>query len=90
MAYSRQRRIIAGRMRGFATRAYNDPQAYTAAARLTFRESFAQQVDPEGVLPPEERSARADAAYRLHMTGLALKSAEARAKRAAGRPARKS
>jgi hypothetical protein len=69
-------------MRGLTTRAFNDPMEYTSKARSAFRQSFYDQVDPDGVLPPEERDARATALYRAHMTGLALRSSRVRALRA--------
>jgi hypothetical protein len=65
---------------------YHDPSGpdgYTANARIAFRASFAQQVDPDGVLDHEERDARAHAALRAHMTRLALRSADAAKRRTA-------
>jgi hypothetical protein len=43
---------------------------------------FAKQVDPDGVLPPEERAKRADSARRAYFLGLAAKSAKARRRNA--------
>lgn len=45
-----------------------------------------RQVDPDGVLDPAERARRAEHARRAYFTGLALKSAKARAARKAGGP----
>lgn len=59
-----------------------DPTARTAPARTKFRAKFELQVDPDGKLDPAERARRADFAYRAHMKGLALKSAQARRVRA--------
>jgi hypothetical protein len=81
MAYTHERRVAAGRIRGFTTRAYNDPMVYTASARATFRASFAAQADPDGILPIEEREKRANALYRAHMVRLAIRSSQARAQR---------
>ncbi|MET0134712.1 MAG: hypothetical protein ABW215_14105 [Kibdelosporangium sp.] len=39
---------------------------------------FETQVDPDGVLSPEERRQRAESARRAHMLSLAAKSAKAR------------
>ena len=71
-----------GRIGGLTTRSRHNPLDYTAAARKTFRESFADVVDPERVLPEAEREARAEAAYRARMAKLADLSAVARAARA--------
>ena len=83
MAYTHERRLTTGRVRGLTTRAFNDPLEYTAKARSTFRASFDQQVDPEGVLELEEREKRATALYRAHMTRLSVRSAQVRAQRRA-------
>ena len=42
---------------------------------------FEQQVDPDGTLPIEERQRRAQFALKAHMAELALRSAQARARR---------
>lgn len=60
-----------------------DPAAHTAPARRAFEERFARQVDPGGLLPPLERARRAEHAKRAYFLKLALKSAQARRKRAA-------
>jgi hypothetical protein len=54
----------------------------TAPARAAFNERWARQVDPDGVLDPQERERRAEHAKRAHFTRLALKSAKARRKAA--------
>lgn len=81
MALDQKARRLQGRIGGLTTRSRHDPVVYTAAARQTFRDAFDQAVDPEGVLLPAERAARADAARRAHMAKLALKSATVRAAR---------
>jgi len=56
-------------------------EAATHASQVT---RFEQQVDPDGLLSPEERRTRAMAARRAYMRGLALKrSRRAQAERAA-------
>jgi hypothetical protein len=50
--------------------------------RRGFESKFEREVDPEGVLTPEERSRRAERALRAHMLRLSKKSAEARRARA--------
>lgn len=48
-------------------------------------DKFEQQVDPDGVLTPGERATRAEHARKAHFKRLALKSAQARRRRAAVR-----
>jgi hypothetical protein len=55
-----------------------DPSARTAAGRAAFLDRFEKQVDPDGILAPEERARRADHARRAYFQRLALKSAQAR------------
>jgi hypothetical protein len=55
-----------------------NPTAATAPARKAFLDRFAREVDPEGVLPPEERARRATAARKAFYARLALMSAQAR------------
>jgi hypothetical protein len=61
---------------GLALSSSRDPRVYSAAARKAFRDSF---IDSS--LPEPERSRRATAARKLFYARLALKSAQARAKR---------
>jgi hypothetical protein len=61
-----------------------DRQARTAPARQAFLGRFEAEVDPEGVLPPQERARRAESARQAHMTRMALRSAQARRRRAGG------
>lgn len=58
-----------------------DRTAATAAARRAFADRFEREVDPEGRLTPQERAKRAAHARRAHMQKLALRSAQARARR---------
>lgn len=55
-----------------------DPTAATAPARDKFDKRFEREVDPEGVLPPDERQRRAEHARKAYFIALALKSAQAR------------
>src|SRR5262245_32896675 len=59
----------------------SDPSAATAPARAAFLDRFERQVDPDGTLPPEERARRAEHARKAHFARLALRSAQARARR---------
>lgn len=63
--------------------ATSDPSAATAPARDAFNRRFENEVDPDGVLSPEERTRRAASARKAYFTKLALKSAQARRKGAA-------
>lgn len=54
----------------------------TVPARQAFADRFALEVDPDGVLEPTERARRAEHARRAYFASLALKSAQARRKRA--------
>jgi hypothetical protein len=62
-----------------------DRSAATAPARRALDERFEREVDPDGVLPPEERAVRADAARKAHFLRMSLQSAKARRRRKAGR-----
>ncbi|MBB1032562.1 hypothetical protein G6027_17110 [Dietzia sp. SLG310A2-38A2] len=63
-----------------------DRAARTAKARQAALDRFEKQVDPEGVLSPAERAKRAENARKAYFQRLALKSAQARRRRAtAGR-----
>jgi hypothetical protein len=53
----------------------------TGAAHRGFRARFEREVDPEGILPPAERAARAERARRAYMLTLAVRSAAARRKK---------
>jgi hypothetical protein len=55
-----------------------DPAARTANARAAALDRFEKQVDPDGVLPPDERARRAEHAKKAYFYRLALKSARAR------------
>ena len=59
----------------------DDRTAATEPARRAFRSKFEREVDPDGVMPVEERLRRAEAARKAHYARLALKSAQARAKK---------
>lgn len=55
-----------------------DPSARTAAARRAFDKRFENEVDPDHVLPDDERARRAEHARKAYFTSLALKSSGAR------------
>lgn len=60
-----------------------DRSARGVPGQNALRARFEREVDPDGVLPPVELAKRADAARKAHFTRLALKSAQARRKKAA-------
>jgi hypothetical protein len=55
-----------------------DPAENAARGNAGLMRRFEREVDPGGVLAPEERQRRAVAARRAYFLGLAIKSAEAR------------
>lgn len=61
----------------------SDRPARTSRGRQAFLDRFEQQVDPNGVLPPAERTLRAAHARKAYFSMLAAKSAAARRRRAA-------
>lgn len=78
MEKSKSKREQIARIGGYALRARRDPMEYTAKARETFLKRFEWQVDPKGLLNPEERQRRAVALRKAHMLGLALRRGGAR------------
>jgi hypothetical protein len=78
----RSRRILQARMAAHALHAkVKDPAAHTAPARQVFLSRFEREVDPEGLLEPQERARRAEHAKRAYFLSLAAKSSKARAKK---------
>ena len=55
-----------------------DPVARTAPARAALAARFEKDVDPEGVLNPDERARRAGHARRAHYLRMQLRSVESR------------
>lgn len=58
----------------------SDPAVRTAPARRAAMARFERQVDPDGLMPAEERSRRATAAMRAYFTALSLRSSRARSR----------
>lgn len=71
-------RTMRARMAAHTLHAKHDPKETSAAGRAAFLASFETQVDPEGVLPPDERARRAEQLFKAHMTRLSFKAAQAR------------
>jgi hypothetical protein len=82
---SPEQRITRARMAAHAMHAKHDVQTVSRPGRDAFLARFEREIDPDGVLPADERRRRADHAKRAHMTALALRSARTRRMRAADR-----
>jgi hypothetical protein len=66
--------------------ARHDSRQTSAPGRAAFLARFDREVDPDGVLEPEERRRRAELARRAYFARLSVAAAKARqAKRAASR-----
>ena len=62
-----------------------DEAEHTAPARAAFLSRFEREVDPDGVLDPEERARRAEHAKKAYFLKLALASRKARARKRRGK-----
>ena len=60
-----------------------DPAAHTAPARRAFLKRFEREADPDGVLDAAERARRAGHLRKAYFLKLAMKSAQARQRKAA-------
>ncbi len=74
-------RTLRAQIGAHALHASHDPRETTASARAVFLARFEEQVDPDRVLPEEERLRRAEHARKAHFKRLALASVRARRKR---------
>jgi len=81
----RASRALRGRIGAHRLHATHDPLETTKAARRAFWSSFEREVDPDGLLSPEERARRAAHARAAHFARLAYLSARARAARSTRR-----
>jgi hypothetical protein len=77
-------RVLRARLAAHVSHSLHDPKERTRAARDKFDQRFLNEVDPDRVLPEEERERRAGHARKAYFTRLALMSAKAR--RRAQRP----
>lgn len=75
---SHKERALLGRLGAYTMLSRNDPREVTRAAREAFVSKFEREVDPDGVLPLDERLRRAEMARKAHYTRLAIASAQAR------------
>lgn len=76
-------RSLRARMAAHVMHSRHDSRRTSAPGRAAFLARFEREVDPEGVLSPEERARRAESARRAYMSRLALRSAQARRRRSA-------
>lgn len=73
-------RVLRARMAAHLLHAHiSDEAEHTAPARAAFLSRFEREVDPDGVLDPEERARRAEHAKKAYFLKLALASRKARA-----------
>ena len=81
---SRAERSLRARLAAYALHAQHDARETTANGRAAFLARFDREVDPEGLLEPDERRRRAEQARRAYFARLSLAAVKARqAKRAA-------
>jgi len=80
---SPEQRSMRARIAAHARWGKEDPRAGTRAARAALLARFVAEVDPDGVLPEQERMRRAESARKAHMTRLAFLSSKARSRGAA-------
>ena len=78
MSYNPQDMALRGRIGAFRLHSTRSGREVTAAARRGFLARFEREVDPDGNLPLDERTRRAEMALRAHMAQLAYRSAKAR------------
>ena len=71
-------RTLRARLAAHTMHAQHDARETTAAARAAFLARFEAEVDPAGVLTPEERRRRAEHARSAYFTRLAFERAKAR------------
>ena len=74
-------RTLLGRIGAYTAHSRHGGLEMTRAAREAFRSKFEREVDPGGVLDPDERTRRADMARKAHFARLAYLSAVARRRR---------
>jgi len=77
-------RSLRARLAAYAMHARHDARRTSANGRAAFLARFDREVDPEGLLEPDERQRRAEQARRAYFARLSLAAVKARqAKRAA-------
>jgi hypothetical protein len=81
-------RTLRARLGALTVHSRHDSRDLSSAGRAAFLRRFEREVDPDGVLDPEERTRRAEYAKKAYFTRLQLKSAVARRKNRAKKAAR--
>ncbi len=88
MPLSPSERVLRARIAAHESWAHTpDRASRTAAGRAAMFTKFENEVDPDGVLTPQERAIRAEHASKAYFARLALKSAQARRRAADARQA---
>jgi hypothetical protein len=77
--------VLLGRIGAARLHSLYNAKELTKAARAAFNTRFDDEVDPERILDPADRAARATSARKAYMLGLSMKSAKVRRERAAAR-----
>ena len=75
-------RTMRARLAAHTLHSQVDSCAHTEPARRAANDRFERQVDPDGILAPEERQRRAEQAKKAYFTSLALRSAKVRRRNA--------
>lgn len=78
-----EQRVLRGRMGGLTAWSRHGADELLGKAWQANATRWENEVDPERLLPADERHKRAERAKRAHMTKLALLSAQARARKKA-------
>lgn len=81
MSLTAAERSLRAKIGAHSLHAAYDGVELTERARATFRTGFEHQVDPDGLLSPDERQRRAQHARRAHMARLSLAASRARTRR---------
>jgi hypothetical protein len=84
-----QQRSLRARLAAYSMHAQHDSKETTRSARAAFDERFYREVDPDNLLPIEERERRADYARRAHFTKLSFESSRLRRQRRAAKKPRR-
>jgi len=82
MTLTPEQRVLRARLAAHVLHARHDSRETTRAARTKFMQRFEDEVDPECVLPKDERQRRAAHAKSAYFTRLAYRSSIARDRKA--------
>ena len=78
LAFDPEEMARRGRIGAHVTHSRHDSRELTRPAREAFLAKLELEVDPDGVLPPEERRRRAEHLRRAHLARASLAAARAR------------